>query len=53
VTNAVHSKGGKIVIQIWHAGRAAHPDHMGGRIPIAPSAIAIRDHVYTPKGKVP
>ncbi|MDG2713846.1 alkene reductase, partial [Vibrio parahaemolyticus] len=26
VTDAVHERGGKIVLQIWHAGRACHPD---------------------------
>ena len=25
VTSAVHAKGGRIFMQIWHAGRAAHP----------------------------
>ncbi len=25
VTDAVHAKGGRIFMQIWHAGRAAHP----------------------------
>jgi N-ethylmaleimide reductase len=52
VTDAVHEAGGKIVLQIWHGGRACHPDLNGGRIPVAPSAIAIRgEEVYTPKGK--
>jgi N-ethylmaleimide reductase len=47
VTDAVHEKGGVIFLQIWHAGRAAHPDHIGGQTPVAPSAIAINDTVYT------
>ena len=29
-TDAVHAKGGRIFMQIWHAGRAAHPDINGG-----------------------
>lgn len=41
VTDAVHAKGGLIFMQIWHGGRAVHPDQIGGQIPIAPSAIAI------------
>ncbi len=54
VTDAVHAKGGQIVLQIWHGGRACHPALNGGNIPVAPSAIAItNDEVYTPQGKVP
>lgn len=43
VTDAVHAKGGKIVVQLWHVGRISHtelqPD--GGK-PVAPSAITAR-----------
>jgi N-ethylmaleimide reductase len=53
-TDAVHAAGGRIVLQIWHGGRACHPDLNDDRQPVAPSAIAItNDEVYTPKGKVP
>lgn len=52
VTDAVHDAGGKIVLQIWHGGRACHPDLNDGQVPVAPSALAIRaEEVYTPKGK--
>ncbi|WP_421869267.1 alkene reductase [Motiliproteus sp.] len=52
VTEAVHAKGGKIFLQLWHGGRACHPDLNGGRVPVAPSAIAItNDEVHTPEGK--
>lgn len=52
VTDAVHAKGGKIVLQIWHGGRACHPALNDGKEPIAPSAIAITgDDVHTPEGK--
>lgn len=52
VTDAVHHAGGKIVLQLWHGGRACHPDLNDGAIPVAPSAIAISNEmVYTPKGK--
>jgi N-ethylmaleimide reductase len=41
VTDAVHAKGGLIVLQIWHTGRISHssmqPD---GALPVAPSAVA-------------
>jgi N-ethylmaleimide reductase len=52
VTDAVHQAGGKIVLQLWHGGRACHPDLNDGVVPVAPSAIAISNEmVYTPKGK--
>jgi len=51
VTNAVHAKGGKIVMQIWHSGRAAHPLLNDGAENVAPSAIAIEGEVHTPSGK--
>ncbi|NIF74904.1 alkene reductase [Burkholderia sp. Ap-962] len=49
VTAAVHARGGRIFLQLWHAGRQAHPANIGGEQPVAPSAIrayeqaAIRD----------
>ncbi|KAF0691101.1 hypothetical protein As57867_017551, partial [Aphanomyces stellatus] len=51
ITDAVHAKGGKIAMQIWHAGRAAHPDHNGGHENVGPSAILIDGEVHTAKGK--
>ncbi|WP_096085082.1 alkene reductase [Agaribacterium haliotis] len=52
VTDAVHQKGGKIFLQIWHGGRACHPALNDGREPVAPSALAItNDEVHTPEGK--
>ncbi|WP_028486665.1 alkene reductase [Thiomicrorhabdus chilensis] len=53
VTDAVHAKGGRIVLQIWHGGRACHPALNNGKQPVAPSAIAIKDEVHTPQGKQP
>ncbi len=53
VTEAVHQKGGKIVLQLWHGGRACHPFLNHDHIPVAPSAIAIEGETFTPKGKVP
>jgi N-ethylmaleimide reductase len=54
VTDAVHKEGGKIFLQIWHGGRACHPLLNEGRIPVAPSAIAISvGTVQTPSGKLP
>lgn len=54
VTEAVHAKGGRIFLQIWHGGRACHPFFNNGAQPVAPSAIAITgDEVNTPEGKKP
>jgi N-ethylmaleimide reductase len=53
VTDAVHAKGGRIFMQIWHAGRAAHPAMNGGAENVGPSAIAIDGEVHTPEGKLP
>jgi len=44
VTDVVHAKGARIFLQLWHAGRQAHPANTGGLTPIAPSAI--RAHEY-------
>ena len=53
-TEAVHQAGGRIVLQLWHGGRACHPLLNGGLQPVAPSAIAISgDEVHTPEGKQP
>lgn len=53
VTDAVHAKGGRIFMQIWHSGRAAHPAMNGGAENVGPSAIAIEGEVHTPAGKLP
>lgn len=53
VTDAVHAKGGRIFLQIWHGGRACHPALNGGRQPVSASEIAIDDTVHTPEGKLP
>ena len=40
VTQAVHRAGGRIFVQLFHAGRMSHPAFQGGRAPVAPSALA-------------
>lgn len=54
VTDAVHTAGGRIFLQIWHGGRACHP-LLNNRVqPVAPSSLAItNDEVHTPEGKKP
>ncbi len=40
VTDAVHSAGGRMAIQLWHVGRISHRLlQEGGQAPVAPSAI--------------
>ena len=54
VTDAVHARGGRIFLQLWHGGRACHPLLNDGAQPVAPSPIAITgDTVLTPQGKQP
>lgn len=40
VTDAVHAKGGTIVVQLWHTGRVSHISFQkDGQAPVGPSAI--------------
>lgn len=51
-TDAVHKAGGKIFMQIWHSGRAAHPLLNNGKPAVGPSAIAIeKGIIHTSTGK--
>ena len=52
VTDAVHAKGGKIVIQLWHVGRISHPSLLNGEIPVAPSAVKPAGKAFTFDGLV-
>lgn len=45
VTDAVHEKGGRMFLQLWHVGRISHPVYLDGKQPVAPSAIAAKGHV--------
>jgi N-ethylmaleimide reductase len=53
VTDAVHAKGGVIVMQIAHDGRQSHVNLSWGRPPIAPSVVPFETQVLTQKGWVP
>ena len=49
ITDAVHSKGGLIWLQLWHMGRVSHSSHQpGGELPVGPSAIAAQGQATTP-----
>jgi N-ethylmaleimide reductase len=54
VTEAVHAAGGRIFMQIWHPGRAAHSLLNDGEQPVSSSAVAIRHgETATPEGLKP
>ena len=53
VTSAVHARGGKVFVQLWHMGRVSHPDFLGGALPVGPSAIAAQGETHTAGGKKP
>lgn len=53
VAEAVHAEGGRIVVQLMHGGRTAHPAVNGGRRVIAPSAVALDGQLHTAEGKEP
>lgn len=51
VTDAVHAKKGLIYAQLWHVGRISHPSlQLGGKPPVAPSAIAAVSKTYLENG---
>lgn len=53
VTNAVHYRGGRIFLQLWHVGRISHPTFQpGADLPVAPSAVRPRGKCYTASGPV-
>ena len=54
VTKAVHDRGGKIFLQLWHVGRVSHPSlQPNGELPVAPSAIAPEGMANTFSGEQP
>lgn len=53
VTSAVRAAGGRMQLQIWHPGRAAHSSLNGGVRPISSGERAIQGFINTPDGKQP
>jgi len=54
VTDAVHAKGGKIFLQLYHAGRQSNKDvQPAGSIPVGPSEVLHGGVAYTTEGWVP
>jgi N-ethylmaleimide reductase len=51
VTSAVHAKGGRIFVQLWHVGRVSHIDlQENGAAPVAPSAIRAKTKTFVNDG---
>lgn len=46
VTDAVHAKDGRILLQLWHVGRMSHPAFHDGALPVAPSAVPFEGQVW-------
>ncbi|MDR1349743.1 MAG: alkene reductase [Zoogloeaceae bacterium] len=52
VTEAVHTRGGLIFMQLMHCGRVSHPALLPeGALPVAPSAIKPEGQAWTPSGQ--
>lgn len=48
IVEAVHAKGAIFFSQIWHTGRASHPDYQPNEeLPVGPSAKAVGDGTQT------
>ncbi|MDX6558277.1 MAG: N-ethylmaleimide reductase [Blastocatellia bacterium] len=51
VPEAVHERGGKIFLQVFHTGRIALPDFLPNQLqPLAPSAVKAKGQNYTDDG---
>jgi N-ethylmaleimide reductase len=53
LVDAVHARGGKIVMQLGHDGRQSHSDLSNGAAPIAPSVVPFEGQALTKDGWVP
>ncbi|MEY4753175.1 MAG: hypothetical protein RJA44_850 [Pseudomonadota bacterium] len=52
ITDAVHARGGRIVIQLWHVGRISHSSLLGGAQPVSSTTRAATTKTYTTEGFV-
>lgn len=54
VTDAVHEKGGRIVVQLWHTGRVSHSSFQANNgAPVSASAVAGEVVTFTANGFEP
>lgn len=52
VADEVHAHDGRIVVQLMHVGRIAHPDNKDGLETVAPSAIQLEGQIITAGGQL-
>ena len=53
ITGAVHAKGGRMFLQLWHVGRTSHVELSGGATPVGPSVVPYEGLAFTSQGWVP
>ena len=54
ITDAVHARGGRIVVQLWHVGRISHTSLLpDGQAPVSSTALAAKVNTLTPTGRAP
>lgn len=54
VTRKLEPTGTPIFLQLWHCGRASHPDFHNGQKPVSASDVILKgDEIHTPLGKKP
>ena len=53
ITDTVHVKGGRVVMQLAHDGRQSHVDLSRGAAPLAPSVVPFEGQAFTKNGWVP
>jgi N-ethylmaleimide reductase len=54
ITQAIHAKGSRVFVQLWHVGRISHPSlQPNNALPVAPSAIMPKSSIFTETGFQP
>ena len=53
IADAVHRKGGRLIMQLAHDGRQSHVDLSHGAAPVAPSVVPFEGQALTKNGWVP
>lgn len=53
IVKAVHDRGGRIALQLWHMGYLVHPNFLGGAQPVSSSVATAPDLAHTYDGRKP